>query len=135
MSNENLKESMLNKRNWAVIGVSPNKEKIAYKIFENLIENGYNAYCVNPNYDEIEEGVKSYHSLEEIPIKPDCIDFVVPPQITKNIIEEISPNFVKNLWMQPGTYNDEVVNLALNKGFDVVAGGDCLMVALTLKNE
>ena len=132
--NEDLMQEMLSKKNWAVIGATSRKDKIGYKIVRRLIDHGYNVYPVNPNCEEI-DGMKCYNSIEELPVVPDCIDFVIPPKVTKATIEELDPEKIGYLWFQPGTYNEDVVNTALGKGFNVVHEGACVMIAVEGINE
>lgn len=128
MDMEQLKRQMLEKKVWAVVGATPNKEKFGNKIYNKLKSRGYEVYGINPNYDEI-EGDKCYHGIEELPKKPDCVNMVVPPQVTKKFIEDIAKAGIENVWMQPGSFDEEVVDQAENKGLNVVFY-DCILVAL-----
>lgn len=132
--NEKLMKEMLSKKKWAVVGATPNKEKIAYKIINRLKEHGYEVYCVNPNYEEIED-MKCYNNIAELPIVPDCIDFVVPPSVTKQAIEKLDPNKVEYLWLQPGAYDETTPAFAEGKGFKVVHEGACVMMAVDVMDE
>ena len=38
---DKLKESMVEKETWAVLGATPNKEKFGYKIWKKLKEHNY----------------------------------------------------------------------------------------------
>lgn len=129
--NEALIKEMLGLKKWAVLGATPNPEKTANHIVKKLISNGYEVFCVNPNYDEV-EGMKCYKDIADIPEKPDAVDFVVPPGVSLKAVESLDPEEIKYLWMQPGSYDDEVVKKATEKGFKVIADGACIMVAMTL---
>lgn len=120
-------ERMLEEKIWAVIGVSPNQEKFGYKIWKVLLDNGYEAYAINPKYDEI-EGSKCYPSLRDLPVKPDVIDFVVPPRISINGVEEAKELGIDNLWFQPGSWNQEVLDKADSLGLTHVE--DCVYAIL-----
>jgi predicted CoA-binding protein len=48
------KDEMLQLRNWAIIGVTPKKDRYGYKIWRQMKEKGYTVYGVNPNYEEID---------------------------------------------------------------------------------
>lgn len=118
---------MLELRTWAVVGVTPKQEKFGYKIWKRLKNNGYDVYAVNPNYKEI-EGEPCYASLADLPVKPDVIDFVVPPSVTLQTIEEAHKLGIKNLWFQPGTYDEEVTARAKELGMNTVY--NCVLVQL-----
>ena len=124
-------KNMLKLKNWAVIGASPNKEKPVYEIINMLKEYGYNVYCINPNYDKIDEMI-CYKAIEDLPVAPDVINIVVPVSAAKQIVKNLDSNKYKNLWFQPGAFDDETAELANAKGFNVIADGSCVMVALTL---
>jgi predicted CoA-binding protein len=129
----NLIDKMLEKKIWAVVGATPNTQKTANHIYHELKDAGYEVYAVNPNYDKMETGDPCYHSLQELPKIPDCVDFVVPPAITLKNLEEMDPAVIKNIWLQPGTYNEEVVRYAEDKGFETVHDLFCVMVELRHK--
>lgn len=124
-------EKMLEKRNWVVVGASENKSKFGYKIFKALKENGYNVYPVNPGYDKI-DGEKCYHSVKEIPEVVDCVNVVVPPKIGLNLIDEVSELKIENIWFQPGTFNDEVIDKAKEKKLKHVYN-NCVLIELKSK--
>lgn len=128
MNMEQLKKKMLNEKIWAVVGVTPNKEKFGYKIYKKLKDRGYEVYAINPKYDEV-EGDKCYSNIGELPKLPDCISIVVPPIVTNQTLEDIAKTDIKNVWLQPGTFNDETIEIAKDKGLDIVYH-DCVLVAL-----
>ncbi len=78
----------LRKQNvFTVIGVSSNPAKYGHQIYKDLKEVGYVVYAVNPNIDTV-SGDRCYHSLSELPEKPDVVDVVVPPKVTEKIVVE-----------------------------------------------
>lgn len=126
-------DNFLEKKNWAVVGVSPNKFKFGYKIFKILKDNGYNVYPVNPFYDEV-EGIKIYSSLSEIGEDIEVIDFVVPPKATIEYLDEARELGIENLWFQPDTFNDEVIERTKELGMDYI-NDDCVLKVLTERNK
>ncbi len=132
MSKEEKMHEMMKKKVWAVIGATPNGEKTANRIFHTFRDNDYTVYPVNPNYKEMEDGSTCYSCLSDLPQKPECIDFVVPPAVTLSHLKELDPAEFPNIWLQPGTYNEEVLAYAKEKGFNVVHDGACTMAYLHL---
>lgn len=120
-------EMMLGKKIWAVVGASDNPEKFGSRIYKKLKSRGYKVYPVNPNYEAI-DGDKCYKNLAELPEAPEVIDMVVAPKHGLATIEEASKLGIKNIWLQPGTYNDEVMKLIADKGLTAVQA--CVLVAL-----
>ncbi|HHV28395.1 CoA-binding protein [Acetivibrio mesophilus] len=122
-----LEEKMLEKKVWAVIGASDNPEKYGNKIYKKLKSKGYTVYPVNPNYETI-EGDRCYSDLSSLPEVPEVIDMVVSPKRGKEVIEEASRLGVQNIWLQPGTHNNEIMELIDSKGLNAVQA--CVLVAL-----
>jgi len=128
MDMEQLKKEMLEKKVWAVVGATPNKEKFGYKIYNKLKSRGYEVYAINPNYDQI-DGDQCYSSIKALPKVPDCVNMVVPPQVTKKTIEEIVQKGINDIWLQPGSFDEETIDMAEEKGLRTVYY-DCVLVAL-----
>lgn len=122
------KNIMLGQKVWAVIGVTPNQQKFGYKIWKKLRQKNYEVYPVNPKYTDV-EGEKCYRALKELPQTPDVVNFVVPPQVSLKALDEAKELGIKYLWFQPGTADEEVINLAEDMGFEIVFH-DCVLVAL-----
>lgn len=127
----NIKEVMLDKKVWAVIGVSAKKDKWGYKIFKILKDHNYETYGVSPNYDDI-EGDKIYHSLRDLPKKVDVIDMVVSPKIAINTLVEAKELGIEYIFFQPGTYDDDVIRKAEELGLKYLTG-DCIYAILRNK--
>lgn len=120
-------DEMLKKKIWAVVGASENTDKFGYKIYKKLKSRGYKVYAVNPNYETI-EGDTCYRNLKALPELPDVVDMVVAPKHGKGTILEAAELGVQNIWLQPGTYNDELLQLISEKGLNAVQA--CVLVAL-----
>ena len=119
-------ERMLQLKKWAVIGANQNPEKFGNMIYNKLKKKGYTVYPVNPVYKEI-EGDTCYASLGDLPEKPDVLNMVVSPKRTKLFLQEAFQLGIKNIWLQPGTFDDEV--LALIGQYEMNAVQACVLVA------
>ncbi len=120
-------QMMLEKKVWAVVGASENPERFGSKIYKKLKSKGYKVYPVNPNYQTI-DGDKCYDSLSSLPEVPDVVDMVVNPRHGISVIEEAARLGIKNIWLQPGSYNDQVMDLIRERGLNAVQG--CVLQAL-----
>ncbi len=112
---------------WAVVGASRDPARYGYRIFTALLAAGYTAYPVNPSADEI-AGHRAYASLADLPEKPGVVDTVVPPAVTRRIVEQAAEQGIGLIWMQPGSESDEAIALAEERGIRVVHHA-CAMVA------
>ncbi|GFN35938.1 CoA-binding protein [Tepidimicrobium xylanilyticum] len=127
-----VKDEMMSKEVWAVVGVTPNEEKFGYKIWKILLDNGYETYGVNPNYDYI-HNKKIYPTLKDVPTNIEVVDLVVSPKVSLNVIDEAKELGIEYLWFQPGTFDQEVIDKAEKLGFKIIYD-DCVLATL-LKGE
>ena len=90
-------EPFFNPKSILIVGVSRKAYTFNYTILKNLLEIFYrgNLYILNPNADEI-LGVKSYHSLEELPEIPELAVIVLGKDIA-TIFEKLAKFGVKNI--------------------------------------
>lgn len=124
----NIKEEMLEKKVWAVAGVTERKDRYGYKIWKKLKEHDYETYGINPNYEEI-EGEKIYPSVNDIPVKIDVLDMVVAPKIGMKTLDEAKEAGVEYIWFQPGSFNDEIIAKAKELEFKILFD-DCIYAVL-----
>lgn len=103
-----LEEMMLEKKVWAVVGANQDPAKYGNMIYIKLKTKGYEVYAVNPMYDTV-DGDKCYKDLSSLPVLPEVIDMVVSPKRGRAIIDEAARLGIKNIWLQPGTYDDELL--------------------------
>lgn len=124
--NELIKE-FLQQKKFAVVGSFKNKEKIAYKIFKNLISKGYEVYPVNPNVKEV-DGVKCYPSIRDLPVIVDVVDIVTPPEVSLEIVKQCLEKKITRVWLQPGAESQEVLDFCKKNNIKVVYN-TCIMLA------
>lgn len=122
---------MLDKKTWAVIGATTNKDKFGYKIWKKLKDHNYDVYPINPKYDHI-DGEKCFDNLDDLPIKPEVVNLVVPPKVSMKSIDMANALGIKYLWFQPGAADERVIEKAEGLGLNIVFG-DCVLVALDEK--
>ena len=125
--NTTLIKDFLRKENvFAVVGVSKNPKKYGHQVYKDLKEAGYAVYPVNPNIDEV-LGDRCYHSLGELPEKPDVVDTVVPSEVTEKIVEECKALGIDKIWMQPGSESEQAIAFCNRNNIKVVHDV-CVMV-------
>lgn len=120
-----MKKTMLDKKVWAVVGASKDPKKFSNKIYKRLKAKGYEVYPVNPGLDMI-EGDTCYKDLASLPNVPEVIDMVVSPERAIPVLEEAAKLGVKNVWFQPGSFNEETIALAESLGLNQVQA--CVLV-------
>lgn len=122
------KETLLQKKVWAVVGATNNVEKFGYKIFKFMQDYGLEVYPVNPGITDI-NGIKCYPSLKDLPKKPEAVDVVVPSRVGEQVVRDCAELGINNVWLQPGADADNVINAAKQLGLNVVYNS-CVMVEL-----
>ncbi|MDP2090519.1 MAG: CoA-binding protein [Candidatus Gracilibacteria bacterium] len=111
-----------------LIGASNNPEKYGNKIMKNLLSKGHTVIPVNPKEKEI-EGVKTHINLGFVKTKYDIVNFVVPPEVTLQILEKYYEVLKdKKIWCQPGASNEEVKSFLENNEFKDYITDSCIMV-------
>lgn len=118
-------EEILKLNRIAVVGMSGNPAKDAYRVPMYLKRAGYTIYPVNPNRDEI-AGMKVFKRLRDVPRPIDIVLFFRPSDEIPEFIDEVIEVKPKVVWLQPGIYHESVEELKSN-GIDVIFG-KCIMV-------
>ncbi|MFW9824407.1 MAG: CoA-binding protein, partial [Candidatus Thorarchaeota archaeon] len=90
-------EPFFNPKSILIVGASRKAYTFSYTILKNLLEIFYRGklYILNPNADEI-LGVKSYHSIEDLPEVPELAVIVLGKNIT-HIFEKLANFGIKNI--------------------------------------
>jgi len=121
-----IREILERKNVIAVVGASRDPEKYGHRVYGDLKEAGYAVYPVNPNAAEI-LGDRCYPDLKSLPVKPDVVNVVVPPEVTEEVVKSCKELGITKVWMQPGSESEKAVEYCEANGIDVVYG-ICIMV-------
>lgn len=116
----------VDRRVWAVVGVSQDTTKFGYRVFQSLSQAGYQVYPVNPKGGEV-EGKLLYRSLADLPQLPEVVDLVVPPSITEQVVRQAAQLGLTRIWMQPGAESEAAIEYCREHGLQVVHDA-CAMV-------
>lgn len=121
----------LNQDDWAVVGVSIDPEKYGNKVYFKLKNAGYNVFAINPNIDQI-NGDPCYSSLSALPLVPDAVSIVVPPNVTEIVIEECAKLGIQRVWMQPGSENIKAVQKCHDNDMNLIHN-QCVLIQARVK--
>ena len=111
----------------AIIGASTNREKYGNKAVLAFAEKGFEVYPVNPRAEEIEDW-QCYPDIGSVPERPDVTSVYLPPAILLETLPAIEARGCDELWLNPGTDTNEVIERAEELGLNVVVG--CSLVGL-----
>jgi len=126
VNDESIKAFLTKKNVFAVVGASRDPQKYGYQVYKDLKNAGYEVYPVNPKAQEI-LGDKCYPSLENLSIKPDVVDVVVPPKVTEQVVETCKKLGIIKVWMQPGSESGGAIKFCEENGIQIVHGM-CVMI-------
>jgi uncharacterized protein len=111
----------------AVVGASNNPAKYGNVIVRNLAAKGYTVLPVNPKEKEI-AGLPAFPNLASVPGPVHVVDVVTPPAVTKGVLAEAARLGLGAVWLQDGSYDDAVLEVAASAPFKTVYQA-CIMVA------
>lgn len=110
----------------AVVGASNNPRKYGSIVTGDLISKGYKVFPVNPKEDKVLE-LKSYKNLKSIKERVDLAVFVVPPEITEKILEDVKKSKISKVWMQPGSESEKAIKFCEDNKIECVHDS-CIMM-------
>ena len=103
----------------AILGASADRSKYGNRAIHSYRGHGYDVYPVNPKEEQI-EGLKSYRSILDVPVRPDRVSIYLPPAIGIKIIEEVAQKGAGEVFLNPGSESDELIQKAEGLGLKVV---------------
>jgi predicted CoA-binding protein len=118
-SQEEIFDILRRSKTVAVIGMSKNPEKDAYRIPEYLMKKGYRVIPVNPSAEEI-LGQKSYKALADVPDEIDIVDMFRPSEEIPNYVTDVIKKKPKVFWEQLGVHNPAAEDRIAAGGIKVV---------------
>lgn len=122
-------EELMNYKNWAVVGDVSNSIKYAYKILQELKQNGYNASGVNPR----EKSESIYRNLKDVNYKIDVVDLCINPVMGLGILKEVRDLNIDKVLIQPGAGSNEILDYCRKNGITAIEG--CALVELSRKYD
>lgn len=115
----------------AIVGANDDPGKYGSVIYRDLKAKGYDVFAVNPNRKTV-DGDPSYPSLSELPEPPTIVNFVVPPQVSLEVLAEAKELGYKLVWMQPGSSSPQVRVFIEANEFEALIDA-CIMVQTRVK--
>jgi predicted CoA-binding protein len=108
---------------WAVVGLSDNPERAAYRVAEKLQRLlGKKVVPVHPKAETV-HGEQGYASLEEIPFPVDVVDVFVNSDLAGDIADQAVALGAKAVWFQVGVIDEAAYERTRAAGLQMVM--DC----------
>lgn len=118
MSSQDVIE-LLDLKTWAVVGLSNNSERAAYKVAKVLIEKGHTVIPIHPKAETV-HGQKGYASLSEVKSSIDVVDIFVNSSLVGPIVDEAILIGAKGIWLQLDVIDNSAILRAKNAGLYTV---------------
>jgi uncharacterized protein len=104
----------------AIVGASANPARASYFVATYLLSSSpYDIYFVNPRATEI-LGHPVYPSLADLPVVPDLVDVFRRHEDLPSVLDETLAVGAKTLWLQLGSWHEDVAHTAEAAGLNVV---------------
>jgi uncharacterized protein len=117
----------------AILGASADRSKFGNKAVRAHLRAGYDVYPVNPKATEI-EGLRAYATLVNVPVeKLDRISVYLPPSVGLKLLPEIAAKGAREIWFNPGSESDELLQQADALGLNVIAA--CSIVGVGMRPD
>jgi predicted CoA-binding protein len=108
-------DELLGLKTWAVVGLSNNSERAAYKVAKVLIEKGHTVIPVHPKAETV-HGQKGYTKLSEIKVPIDVVDIFVNSELAGSVVDEAIAVGTKGVWLQLDVIDEVAISRAKSAG-------------------
>jgi len=106
----------------AVVGASADRLKFGNKSVRAHQQAGYRVYPVHPTAASV-EGQTAYPNLGAVPAgRLDRVTVYLPPGRTLALLEELAGREIGEIWLNPGAFDEAVVERAGQLGLPVRLG-------------
>ena len=121
MSDEALRQLLLDTKVIAVVGLSANPDRASNQVAWYLHHQGYRLFGVNPRCPEREVfGIPMLASLDQVPEPIDIVDVFRRPEHTAEVAREAVAAGARGLWLQLGIASPEARGIAEEAGLRYV---------------
>ncbi|KAF1830721.1 NAD(P)-binding protein [Decorospora gaudefroyi] len=114
---------------FAVAGASSNPSKYGHKIFAWYLQHSLPATPLNPRCPTVtilrrdHATVPSPAALHDPPASSYSLSVITPPAVTKGLLKEAKEAGIPAVWLQPGSFDSEVLEYA-RANFRAAIGGE-----------
>ncbi|MER5914517.1 CoA-binding protein [Streptomyces sp. NPDC001982] len=104
---------------WAVVGLSSNRGRAAYRVAEVLQRFGKRIVPVHPKAETV-HGERGYASLADIPFEVDVVDVFVNSDLAGQVADEAVAKGAKAVWFQLDVIDEAAYERTREAGLDMV---------------
>ena len=121
----------------ALFWASAREESLALKLQNRLQKEWIQIFPINPRYPEI-NWTACYPSFEEVDKEVQRVDlfvFMTNPELTLDLLKNNLKFWVKKVWFQPWTFDDEVLEFCRENGLDFNTEHCMIIAPLSIVEE
>jgi predicted CoA-binding protein len=107
------------KQTVAVLGASADRSKFSNKAVRAFLQKGWQVFPINPKGGQI-EGLESYPSLDQVPVRLDCVTLYLPPSIGIKMLPAVAKAAPEEFYVNPGAESDELIAQARQLGLNPI---------------
>ena len=115
----------------AVLGASKDRSKYGNKCVRAYQQAGYQVFPVNLGSADDIEGEKTYRRLADVPGELDRISVYLPPPVTLELLPDIAAKGAREVWLNPGSADSQVLEEARRLGLHAVPGCSIVDVGMS----
>jgi predicted CoA-binding protein len=104
---------------WAIVGLSSNEQRAAYRVAEVLQRFGKRIVPVHPKAETV-HGEQGYPSLDAIPFDVDVVDVFVNSDLAGAVADEAVAKGAKAVWFQLGVLDEGAYERTRDAGLEMV---------------
>ena len=104
---------------WAVVGLSGNPDRTAYRIAKMLQDRGKQIVPVHPEAPTV-LGEQGYATLAEVPFPIDVVDVFRRSESAGEFADQAVAIGAQGVWLQLGVIDEDAARRAADAGLDVV---------------
>ncbi|MFF3213566.1 CoA-binding protein [Streptomyces sp. NPDC002886] len=104
---------------WAVVGLSNNRNRAAYRVAEVLQRYGKRVIPVHPKAETV-HGEQGYPSLEAIPFEVDVVDVFVNSSLAGAVADEAVAKGAEAVWFQLDVIDEAAFARTRAAGLDMI---------------
>ncbi len=104
---------------WAIVGLSSNQQRAAYRVAEVLQRHGKRIVPVHPKAETV-HGEQGYASLADIPFDVDVVDVFVNSDLAGQVADEATTIGAKAVWYQLDVIDEAAYDRTRAAGLDMV---------------
>ncbi|WP_035931178.1 CoA-binding protein [Pseudofrankia sp. EUN1h] len=116
---ETVRALLVETETWAVVGLSDNRARTAYRIAHYLREHGKRVIPVHPSRVAF-EGEQGYARVTDIPVKVDVVDVFVRSGLAGPVVDDAIAAGAGAVWLQLGVRDEAAAARAEAAGLRVV---------------